>query len=101
MCRPPRDSADTHRNLRRTRNWHHGMCLPRYESKVLGMVRKLIDWATGSRAVVILMALGLLAGGLYAFFHVNVEAYPDPAPAIIEDRSPNIPARRRKKSSGW
>jgi cobalt-zinc-cadmium resistance protein CzcA len=30
------------------------------------------------------MALSLLAGGLYAFFHVNVEAYPDPAPAIIE-----------------
>ena len=48
------------------------------------MVRKLIDWATGSRAVVILMTLSLLAGGLYAFFHVNVEAYPDPAPAIIE-----------------
>jgi cobalt-zinc-cadmium resistance protein CzcA len=48
------------------------------------MVRKLIDWATGSRVVVLLMAFSLLAGGLYAFFHVNVEAYPDPAPAIIE-----------------
>jgi len=48
------------------------------------MVHKLIDWATGSRVVVILMTLSLLAGGLYAFFHVNVEAYPDPAPAIIE-----------------
>jgi len=48
------------------------------------MVHKLIDWATGSRAVVILLAVSLVAGGLYAFNHVNVEAYPDPAPAIIE-----------------
>jgi cobalt-zinc-cadmium resistance protein CzcA len=48
------------------------------------MIHKLIDWATGSRAVVILLVICLLAGGLYAFFHVNVEAYPDPAPAIIE-----------------
>ena len=48
------------------------------------MVHKLIVWATGSRATVILLALALLAFGMYSFFHVNVEAYPDPAPAIVE-----------------
>jgi heavy metal efflux system protein len=48
------------------------------------MIHKLIGWATGSRTVVLLLATSLLVGGLYAFFHVNVEAYPDPAPAIIE-----------------
>src|SRR5713101_2704968 len=48
------------------------------------MVRKLIDWAVNSPLIVILMALGLVAGGSFAFFNVNVEAYPDPAPAIIE-----------------
>src|SRR5438876_4049472 len=48
------------------------------------MVRKLIDWAVNSPLIVILLVLGLMAGGGYAFFHVNVEAYPDPAPAIIE-----------------
>jgi len=48
------------------------------------MVHKLIAWATTSRAVVILLVLALLGGGLYSFFHVNVEAYPDPAPAIVE-----------------
>ncbi len=48
------------------------------------MVHKLIAWAVSSRAVVILVALALVAFGLYSFFHVNVEAYPDPAPAIIE-----------------
>jgi heavy metal efflux system protein len=48
------------------------------------MVRKLIEWAVSSPLIVILLAVALAAGGSYAFFHVNVEAYPDPAPAIIE-----------------
>src|SRR5438270_14011695 len=48
------------------------------------MVRKLIEWALGSPLIVILAALALAGGGLYAFLNVNVEAYPDPAPAIIE-----------------
>src|SRR5437763_9559365 len=48
------------------------------------MVRKLIAWALDSPLIVLLLTLALLCGGLYAFFHVNVEAYPDPAPAIIE-----------------
>src|SRR5213076_482667 len=34
--------------------------------------------------VVILMGLSLVGVGGYAFVNVNVEAYPDPAPAIIE-----------------
>src|SRR5882757_10068870 len=45
---------------------------------------RLLDWAMNSRAVVILLTLSLAYVGGYAFFHVNVEAYPDPAPAIIE-----------------
>src|SRR5436305_2596650 len=48
------------------------------------MVRRLIEWAVKSPFIVILLALALAAGGMYAFLHVNVEAYPDPAPAIIE-----------------
>jgi heavy metal efflux system protein len=48
------------------------------------MVRRLIEWAVGSRLIVMLLATGLAGFGGYAFFHVNVEAYPDPAPAIIE-----------------
>src|SRR5213079_1158774 len=34
--------------------------------------------------VVILLTLSLAGVGGYSFLHVNVEAYPDPAPAIIE-----------------
>src|ERR671932_650711 len=48
------------------------------------MVRKLIEWALNSPLIVILLAVALAVGGTYAFFSVNVEAYPDPAPAIIE-----------------
>src|SRR6266576_7315933 len=48
------------------------------------MVRKLIEWAVGNPLVVCLLAAALALGGGYAFFNVNVEAYPDPAPAIIE-----------------
>src|ERR1700683_422231 len=48
------------------------------------MVRKLIEWALGSPLIVLLAAVVLVIGGGYAFMHINVEAYPDPAPAIIE-----------------
>src|SRR6185437_4527161 len=48
------------------------------------MVRKLIEWAVSSSLIVVLLAVGLAGFGVYAFNHVNVEAYPDPAPAIIE-----------------
>src|SRR6185312_7124730 len=45
---------------------------------------KLIEWSVNNPLVVMLLAAGLLAFGGYAFFEVNVEAYPDPAPAIVE-----------------
>jgi cobalt-zinc-cadmium resistance protein CzcA len=48
------------------------------------MIKQLIRWAVNSPLVVVLLALMLVGFGLYAFQHVNVEAYPDPAPAIVE-----------------
>src|SRR5947209_8185079 len=48
------------------------------------MVRKIIEWAVGNPLLVCLMAVALVLGGGYAFLNVNIEAYPDPAPAIIE-----------------
>ncbi len=48
------------------------------------MVRKLIEIALHNPLVVILVS-GALAGiGIFSFLNVNVEAYPDPAPAIVE-----------------
>jgi heavy metal efflux system protein len=48
------------------------------------MVRKLIAGALDNPIAVILGALFLSVVGFYSFMHVNVEAYPDPAPAIVE-----------------
>ena len=48
------------------------------------MVRKLIEIALDNPLVVILLAIALAGLGAYSFLNVNVEAYPDPAPSIIE-----------------
>ncbi len=48
------------------------------------MVSKLIHWAVDNVLVVLLASITLACAGGYAFSHVNVEAYPDPAPAIVE-----------------
>src|SRR6516165_5357943 len=48
------------------------------------MVRKLIEWAVGNPLIVILLGIALAVVGAYSFVNINVEAYPDPAPAIVE-----------------
>src|SRR5438105_8846 len=48
------------------------------------MVGKLIQWATSNPVVVLLLMAALIGVGGYCFVNVNVEAYPDPAPAIVE-----------------
>src|SRR5258708_7878708 len=48
------------------------------------MVRKLIAWAVANPLLVCILTAALVIGGGWTFLHVNVEAYPDPAPAIIE-----------------
>src|SRR6516165_3818053 len=48
------------------------------------MVRKLIAWALDNPLVVILLAIFLAGIGVASFLNVNVEAYPDPAPALVE-----------------
>ncbi|HEV8070079.1 MAG TPA: efflux RND transporter permease subunit [Planctomycetaceae bacterium] len=48
------------------------------------MVRRLIEWALSNPLVVLVLAAALSIVGIYSFLNVNVEAYPDPAPAIVE-----------------
>jgi heavy metal efflux system protein len=48
------------------------------------MVRKLIQWSLDNPLVVLFLAVVLAGVGIYSFLHVNVEAYPDPAPPTVE-----------------
>ncbi len=48
------------------------------------MVRKLIEWSLGNPLIVLCFGLALIGVGSYSYKHINVEAYPDPAPAIVE-----------------
>src|SRR5437879_3423292 len=59
-------------------------------------MRKLIEWSLDNPLIVILLGLTMVAVGTYAFTHVNVEAYPDPAPAIVEvvAQYPGAPAEQ-------
>ncbi len=48
------------------------------------MIGNLIRWSVTNPLIVVLLTIALAGAGIYAFSQVNVEAYPDPAPAIIE-----------------
>src|ERR1700744_1432294 len=48
------------------------------------MIYRLIQWGLDNRLVVILLTIALIGIGSFSLVHLNVEAYPDPAPAIVE-----------------
>ncbi len=48
------------------------------------MVRAIICWSLLNRFIVLLGALGLIAVGIYSTLDLNVEAYPDPTPPLVE-----------------
>lgn len=48
------------------------------------MVGRLIDFVLRERLLVVALSVLLVVGGLYAFRYLNIEAYPDPAPPLIE-----------------
>ena len=48
------------------------------------MIRKLIQWSLDNVLIVLMLAVALAGIGVYSFVHINVEAYPDPAPPTVE-----------------
>ncbi|MDH7794969.1 MULTISPECIES: CusA/CzcA family heavy metal efflux RND transporter [unclassified Beijerinckia] len=44
----------------------------------------LIEFALRQRVLVILLLLGVFAGGFVAFQNLNIEAYPDPVPPMVD-----------------
>jgi cobalt-zinc-cadmium resistance protein CzcA len=48
------------------------------------MVRALISWSLHNRLIVILGTIVLIGVGLHSARNLNVEAYPDPTPPLVE-----------------
>jgi cobalt-zinc-cadmium resistance protein CzcA len=48
------------------------------------MVRAIITWSLHNRLVVIVGTLLLVLAGLFSAWNLNVEAYPDPTPPLVE-----------------
>jgi cobalt-zinc-cadmium resistance protein CzcA len=48
------------------------------------MLHRLIAWALNNTIIVLVLTGVLIGVGLYSYANVNVEAYPDPSPPIIE-----------------
>jgi cobalt-zinc-cadmium resistance protein CzcA len=48
------------------------------------MVRAIITWSLHNRLIVLLGVLGLIAAGSHSAYYLNVEAYPDPTPPLVE-----------------
>ena len=48
------------------------------------MLRNLIAACLARRPLVLISLAGFLALGYFAFMGLNIEAYPDPAPPIVE-----------------
>src|SRR2546423_2616564 len=48
------------------------------------MVHAIISWSLHNRLIVILGVIGLVGAGVYWAANVNVEAYPDPTPPLVE-----------------
>jgi cobalt-zinc-cadmium resistance protein CzcA len=48
------------------------------------MIEKLVGWALSARAVVFILALALAAFGLHSYRNLDIEAYPNPVPPLVE-----------------
>src|SRR3954468_12920262 len=48
------------------------------------MVHAFIAWGLHNRLVVVLAVVGLVAAGVHAALNLDVEAYPDPTPPLVE-----------------
>jgi heavy metal efflux system protein len=48
------------------------------------MVRALISWSLHNRFIVLLGTVGLIVLGIHSARNLNVEAYPDPTPPLVE-----------------
>jgi cobalt-zinc-cadmium resistance protein CzcA len=48
------------------------------------MLRRFVQAALGAPYIVLLVVLGLVVGGLYCYSRMDIEAYPNPVPPLVE-----------------
>src|ERR1700741_335142 len=48
------------------------------------MVRAIITWSLHNRLIVLLGTCVLIGAGIHSAYNLNVEAYPDPTPPLVE-----------------
>ena len=53
------------------------------------MVRAIISWSLHNRLIVMLGVFALIGVGIHSALNLNVEAYPDPTPPLVEIISQN------------
>src|SRR5262249_55603512 len=47
-------------------------------------MQAIIGAALKQRVLVVILAMVLVAGGLFAYSRLNIEAYPDPVPPLVD-----------------
>ena len=64
------------------------------------MFRAVIGFALSRRAIILLGLLVFIAAGVAAYIKLNIEAYPNPAPVILEitAQAPGLSAEEDRKS---
>ena len=48
------------------------------------MIEKLVAWALRAPWLMVLLAVGLAVGGLWSYKELDIEAYPNPVPPLVE-----------------
>jgi hypothetical protein len=64
------------------------------------MVRAIISGRLHNRLIVILGVIALVAIGIHSTLNLNVEAYPDPTPPLVEVNTQNPGARPEEMERG-
>ena len=64
-------------------------------SQICSIIKGLLIFGLSRRPIVLLGLLVFIAAGLFAFSKLNIEAYPNPAPVILEITAKSPVSRRR------
>ena len=63
-------------------------------------MNRVVAFSLHQRALIVIMLIALLAAGAAAFSRLNIEAYPDPVPPMVEvvTQSPGLSAEEIERN---